>query len=228
MSRVRVEPIYVGKAEIRSVEDLTALHRRIRPHILRRLDDFKRTFEEGDEAIFEELTFCILAAGASARMGMRGVEALREALFTASAEELAERLKGVHLYPESRARYIAETRDYLRREFGMRLRELILSLDDLLERRDFFAKNRRIKGIGYKEASHFLRNVGFSGYAILDKHVLRGLKALGVIEDERPPSSRRRYLEIEAKMRDFAESVGIPLDELDFVLWAARTGVILK
>ncbi|HIE08562.1 MAG TPA: hypothetical protein EYP65_01790 [Armatimonadetes bacterium] len=225
---MRVEPIQVGRAEIRSVEDLIAFHRRIRPYILRRLAEFKKSFEEGNEAIFEELVFCILAAGASARMGVRGVEALRGVLLSAPAEELAERLQGLHLYPASRAKYIAETRDYLASKFRFRLKELILSFDDAMGRRDFFAKNRHIKGIGYKGASHFLRNIGFSGYAILDKHVLRGLAGLGVIEGGRPPSTRRQYLEIESKMREFAERVGIPLDEMDFVLWAARTGMILK
>jgi len=43
---------------------------------------------------------------------------------------------------------------------------------------------RSIRGIGYKEASHFLRNIGLGeNLAILDRHILKNLKFFGVIEE---------------------------------------------
>ncbi|MEJ7712450.1 MAG: hypothetical protein WKF84_22005 [Pyrinomonadaceae bacterium] len=73
-----------------------------------------------------------------------------------------------------------------------------------------------------------MRNVGFSGYGILDKHILQSLTELGVISSPVPPTTRSKYLLTEEKMRDFARSVQIDFDELDLVLWSLKTGEILK
>jgi N-glycosylase/DNA lyase len=66
------------------------------------------------------------------------------------------------------------------------------------------------------------------GYAILDKHILRCLSEVGVIDSPKPPSTRLRYIEIEKRFRAFAQGVKIDFDELDLVLWSMRTGEILK
>ena len=73
-----------------------------------------------------------------------------------------------------------------------------------------------------------MRNIGFKGYSILDKHIVRCLAELGVIDSAKPPTNRKRYLEVEATMRKFAGDVGIDFDELDLVLWSIKTGEILK
>jgi len=108
------------------------------------------------------------------------------------------------------------------------LRNRIDSLTDFNERRDFFAANPGIKGIGYKEASHFLRNIGFKGYAILDKHIVNLLFEMGVLPDNKRPTNKKQYVFIEDKMRGFSKKVGIEMDELDLALWSYKTGVILK
>ena len=87
---------------------------------------------------------------------------------------------------------------------------------------------KNVRGLGYKEASHFLRNIGFQGLAILDKHILSSLAEFGVIKENRPPKNRKEYLEIEGKMRRFAEEIKIDMDELDLLLWSRKTGKILK
>ncbi len=161
-------------------------------------------------------------------MGVRSVESLGDSIFDSSAAELAALLKGHHRYPNARAGYIVRTRDYLKAEWNMDMNGIINShFRDRQKRRDFFA-SKNIVGIGYKEASHFLRNTGHKGYAILDKHVLAFLRQFGVINEEDIPSNRKRYLEIENKMKNFAERIGIDFDELDIVLWSAKTGEILK
>jgi len=135
---------------------------------------------------------------------------------------------GAHRYPNARPAYVVVTRDYLQSSFSMRLRERLRGLRDPQERRDWLAREPRIKGLGYKEASHFLRNVGFKGYAILDKHILRCLSEVGVIDSPKPPTTRRRYLENEIRMLQFANDLQIDFDELDLVLWSMKTGEILK
>jgi N-glycosylase/DNA lyase len=193
-----------------------------------RLQEFKGVFEKGDDRrIFEELVFCILTAGASAKMGLKSVDAIRDILIEGSEKEIYNRLQHTHMYP-GRAKYIVHTREYLKRDYDFKLKELISSFQDPIERRDFFATNKDIKGLGYKEASHFLRNIGFSGYAILDKHILRSLHEFGIIDNPKPPSTKRKYIEIENRLKGLAKEIGIDFDELDLLLWSEKTGEILK
>lgn len=163
-------------------------------------------------------------------MGLRAIEAVRPLLASGRRQQMTEALVNAraHRYPSSRPGYVEVTRDYLQRHCSMRLREQLRSFGDPLERRDWLAKEPGIKGLGYKESSHFLRNVGFKGYGILDKHVLRCLAEVSVVDSAKPPTTRRRYLEIETAMREFARDVRIDFDELDLVLWSMKTGEILK
>ena len=184
--------------------------------------------EGSDTRLWEELVFCIFTAGASARMGLRSVEAIRHLLGGGTQAEIAAALQSRHRYPNARSGYIIVTRDYLRMDCGMRLRERLEGFRDPLERRDWLARERRIKGLGYKESSHFLRNIGFSGYGILDKHILRSLAELGVTRSPVPPATRARYLETEERLKKFARDIRIDFDELDLVLWSMKTGEILK
>ncbi len=145
-------------------------------------------------------------------------------------EEMTQALKqaGAHRFPVARPHYIVMTRDYLRERWGMELRNALRSFSNPLERRDWLAQDARIKGLGYKEASHFLRNIGIKGHAILDKHVLSCLAELEVVETPKPPTTRAGYLEIEERLSLFARQVRIDFNELDLVLWSIRTGEILK
>ena len=161
-------------------------------------------------------------------MGLRSVDAVRDILADGSLNKLRKRLDGVHRYPNARPVYIVHTREYLKSEHNFKIKDLLESFKNPLQRRDFFAKNKNIKGIGYKESSHFLRNIGFSGYAILDKHILTTLYELKIIKSPKPPTTRDKYLETEKKLKEFADNLGIPIDELDLLLWSEKTGEILK
>ena len=163
-------------------------------------------------------------------MGLRSVEALRPLLARGKQQAMTNALvaAGAHRFPNARPAYVVITRDYLQSSFSMRLRERLESFDDPFESRDWLATEPRIKGLGYKEASHYLRNIGFKGYSILDKHIVRCLAELGVIDSPNPPTNRRRYLDTESRMRHFARDVRIDFDELDLVLWSIKTGEILK
>lgn len=211
------------------IDELRRDYRRKRPAISRRLQEFRAVYEKGDRAIFEELCYCILTAGSSAKMGMRTVEALKDILQTGSEQELQQRAEAHRVrFWRIRPSYIFHTREYLRDSCGMKLRRLIESFQCPQERRDFFAKNESVKGLGYKEASHFLRNIGFTGYAILDKHILNSLREMGVITKRMPPTTRDGYLEIERRLEQFAADIGIDMDHLDLLLWSRKTGEILK
>jgi len=212
-----------------TIERIKAAHREKRSEIKARISEFESVWQnEPDERLWEEMVFCFFTGGCSARMGMRSVEAVRPLLLAGEQAELAEALRGRHRYPNARAGYIVASRDFLQEHCNLRLREKLLSFDDDLERRDWLVKEKRIKGLGYKEASHFLRNIGLKGYAILDKHVLRSLAELGIIEDATPPATRAKYLAAEEKLKQLARRTRIDFDELDLVLWSMKTGEILK
>jgi N-glycosylase/DNA lyase len=214
-----------------TIESLLVAHAARRKEIRARLREFRQLWRTASDArLWEEMVYCIFTAGASAKMGLRAVEAVRPLLATGQQQDMTSALvaAGAHRFPNARPGYVVVTRDYLQSSFSMRLRERLRSFRDPCERRDWLATEPRIKGLGYKEASHYLRNIGFKGYSILDKHIVRCLAELGVIDSPRPPTNRKRYLETEATMRQFAGDVGIDFDELDLVLWSIKTGEILK
>jgi len=217
--------------ELVVIESIRATHRARKNDIRKRLDEFREVWRQGsDQRLWEELVFCIFTAGASARMGFRAIEAIRPLLMDGEREEMTLALQraGAHRFPVERPGYIVVTRSYLREHCEMGLGKKLRSFTDPIERRDWLAQEKQVKGLGYKESSHFLRNIGLSGYAILDKHVMNCLMDLKVVETPKPPGNRTRYLETEERLRFFARDIGIDFDELDLVLWSMKTGEVLK
>lgn len=217
------------QAEPITIDRIKAAHSQRKGEIRKRLGEFRDVWKTGsDKRLWEEMVFCFFTGGCSARMGLNAVEAVRPLLMDGSQEQLASALSGVHRYPNARSRYIVASRDFLREHCDLRLRERLSSFDCEFERRDWLVKEKGIKGLGYKEASHYLRNIGLKGYAILDKHILKCLAELKIIDDPKPPNTRSRYLMIEEKLKSLAETAHIDFDELDLVLWSMKTGIILK
>ena len=107
------------------------------------------------------------------------------------------------------------------------IRKIIASFNDPFETRRWIVEE--VKGIGYKEASHFLRNISKgTNLAILDRHILKNLKRLGVPDSLPASMSEKKYLEIEERMRKFSQKSGIQMGHLDFVLWYYETGNVFK
>lgn len=191
--------------------------------------ELRNVNKNDDERIFEELCFCIFTANTSAEMGLKAVDAVRNLLINGTAEEMTEKLEGIYRFNNLRPQYIIHTRDYLKNELDFKIKNKIETFKDNKEElRTFFAFNPGIKGLSYKEASHFLRNIGFKGYAILDKHILNSLIEFNVIENIKMPVSAKQYPEIEKKMKMFSNEIEIPMDELDLLLWSRKNGKILK
>ena len=188
-----------------------------------RIEEFKKLGREGDEEeLFSELCFCILTANFSAEGGIRIQRALGPSGFLGLGErELEDRLRRLgHRFPSTRAKYIVEARRWLKV-----VPKLLRSGRSSREIRRWLVEN--VKGIGMKEASHFLRNVGFMDVAILDYHVLDVLERYDVVS--RPKTlTPKRYEEIESKLEELAEATGLSLGELDLYLWYLETGKVLK
>ena len=124
-------------------------------------------------------------------------------------------------FHNNKSNYILEARDSWERV------KPELNRGSSREIRNFLAEN--VKGYGLKEASHFLRNIGKSNnsVAILDRHILRNLKELGIIEEDKI-KSKKHYSEIEDNFIKFSDSIGISLDELDLLFWSRENGEIFK
>ena len=96
-----------------------------------------------------------------------------------------------------------------------------------VEAREWLVAN--VRGLGYKEASHFLRNVGRGEeLAILDRHVLKNLVKHNAIEEIPKTLTKKRYMEIEQKMKEFSQKVSIPLAHLDLLFWSEEAGRVFK
>ena len=212
-----------------TIEDIKTAHVDRRNEIRGRLNEFQAVRQaRNDDRLWEEMVFCFFTGGCSAQMGLRSVEAVRPLLKEGDQTQLAKALTGVHRYPNERAKYIVHSRAFLETDCDLKLGDRLASFDCDLARRDWLAREKGIKGLGYKEASHFLRNIGYTGYAILDKHVLRCLTELKIIDDPKPPNTRSRYLTVEGKLRELTDTAQIDFDEMDLVLWSMKTGTILK
>jgi N-glycosylase/DNA lyase len=186
-----------------------------------RMKEFKRTGEKADDEIFKELCFCILCANFNAERGIKIQEEISNGFLILSEYKLARELRETgYRYPNTRARYIVEAR-----KFKNSLKRIMNSFDNEIDLRDWLAKN--VTGLGLKESSHFLRNVGYTDCAIIDFHILDILTRWGLIE--RPKTlTKQKYVEIEDVLRRIGARSSLSLGELDLYLWYMETGKVLK
>ncbi len=210
------------------IEEIKRLYLSIQDKVRSRLDDFGRILKKDELDIFAELVFCILTPQSKARSCWIAVRNLlsKNLLLKGDKDQLVSELGEVR-FKYKKAGYIIEARKQLSIDGKISIRSKISRFSDAHDAREWLVRN--IKGLGYKEASHFLRNIGLGeNLAILDRHILRNLELLGVIERIPNSLSRKKYLEIEGKMKKFAERVDIPMSHLDLVLWYRETGEIFK
>ncbi len=211
------------------VTELQELYRAKKKDIVKRLKDFRRFRQKSnDEEIFRELAFCIFTPQSKAKSCWASIQKLDEQdlLFKGSAEQIRQELHCVRFH-NKKAEYLVRARDLFLKNGELSLKPLLNSYPDIRECREWLVQN--LTGLGYKEASHFLRNIGFGEkIAILDRHILRNLQLLGVIPEVPESLNRTKYLGIEEKMAECAAKIVIPLSHLDLLLWYKETGVIFK
>lgn len=201
-------------------DELVAIHRLILPQIEARLAEFREVWTNAsEEDLFFEMAFCLFTPQSSSHGCYEAALRLKDAnlLYTCSNhKKLQDNMKGVRFHITKSARLI-ELRESLTVNGRLSVRQLFDS-DDPTELRDKLVA--RVKGYGYKEASHLLRNIGFGEhYAILDRHILRAMVSFGIIDKIPDTLNRTKYLELEAKLKDYSASIGIPFAHLDFALW---------
>ncbi len=109
---------------------------------------------ENNKEWFSELCFCILTANSKAQTAINIQNEIGEKGFLGLSEKKLSSVikKNKHRFHNNKAKYIVEARKF------SDIKNILKNLGEF-EAREFLVKN--IKGLGYKESSHFLRNVGY-------------------------------------------------------------------
>jgi N-glycosylase/DNA lyase len=191
---------------------------KVKDNVDKRVKEFKDIQENDSDVWFGELCFCLLTANYSAEGSLKIQKAIGDKFDSMTLEELTKSLTELgHRYPNMRANFIYEARKYTHN-----IKDILINTPN---KRDWLVKN--IKGLGMKEASHFLRNIGFLDYAIIDRHILRMLSN----HDNYPMPKTltpKKYEEIESYLGNIAKQLNTTQGELDFYIWSLATGKILK
>lgn len=204
------------------IEELSNLRNsELREEVEKRLLEFKDINSKNSKEWFSELCFCLMTANWKAKPAIEIQKELhKEGFYNLSQKDLAEylRKKGHRFWPQ-RAERICLAREYLNIKN-------ILQPFSLFQKREWLVSN--IKGLGYKESSHFLRNIGYFDLAILDRHILNILNETNYISEVPKTLTKKKYFEIEEILRKIASQLNMSLAELDLYMWYMKTGKILK
>jgi len=219
--------ISIGKSD--PAEEIRIIFNSKRQEIELRLNEFRKIWKKGTKKeIFAELAFCILTPQANGKLCWSAVENMirKGVLFTGDRGQIVKELSSAR-FIQKKSAYIIEARKKLLLDSKVSLKSVISQIGDGYKAREWLVQN--VKGIGYKEASHFLRNIGFEqNLAILDRHIIKNLQFVGMIKEIPGSLSKGRYFEIEKRMMEFSKAVQIPMSYLDLVMWYKATGEIFK
>ena len=190
--------------------------------IRRRLAEFRAV---DPSEYFYELAYCLLTPQTSAENAGKVVEELQRLSFHSLPVDPEPILRNRSTYIRfhtTKSKHLLKLKDD-----APTILKALSELRDASAKREWLVNN--VMGLGYKEATHFLRNVGLNeGLAILDRHILRNLKRYGAIRSVPKSLSRKQYLSLERSFARFSQRIGISLDELDLVFWSTETGMIRK
>jgi N-glycosylase/DNA lyase len=193
----------------------------IAKEISKKITEFEKIGKKSSKEIYLELCYCLLTANFNAKKSVEIQKKIGPGFATFSLEKLSLKLKECgHRFPNTRANFI-----YLSRKYKNNIKEKLLENKTDLEKREWLVK--KIKGLGYKEASHFLRNIGYKEFAIIDFHIVDILVENKLITKPKT-LTKTKYLEIENILKKLGKKVNLSLAELDLYLWFLETKNIYK
>jgi len=176
---------------------------------------------------FYELCFCICTPQSKAENSLKVQNILKKMEFREKDINL-EKITEILRKPDNYIRFHNQKakRLLLLKENYSDIEYLITSKMDNYEKRNKL--ELIINGFGLKEASHFLRNIGYKNLAIFDRHILKNLIKIGIYNEIPKINPKNKYLEVEKEFLNFAEKINIPIDELDLLFWSFENGEIIK
>ncbi|MFP3064497.1 MAG: N-glycosylase/DNA lyase [Sulfolobus sp.] len=196
--------------------------KKLRARVLERAEEFLLNNKAGEDIWFRELVLCILTANSSFISAYKALNCVFEYnFFSLDQYKLSKILKecGYRFY-NLKSKYLMEAKSL----YGS-LKKIIKPLADRdqWEAREFLVN--KVNGIGYKEASHFLRNVGYFDLAIIDRHVLRFITDIvGDIKLRK----RRDYFLVEGLLRSIADGLNVQVGLLDLFIFFKQTKTLVK
>lgn len=188
-----------------------------------RLEEFHSLGQKPFNEIFKELCFCLLTANYTSEGGIRIQKEIGDNFLTLTQDDLAIKLTSLrYRFPNARAKYI-----YHAQQQQNSIKETFASNKSTYKLRNWLAEN--ILGLGYKESSHFLRNIGYFDVAIIDFHIIDILVKNKLITKPKSKSlNKTQYFEIEGVLAKLALKLNMTQGELDLYLWYLETGKVLK
>lgn len=193
------------------------------------VDNFLTVLDLPDEQVLKNMLFCVCTPQTDAHKGWlaAGLITNHKVYLDPDEEIIGDLMKSAGVrFHKTKARSAAKMMHDFWPNTSGKIRSLI-NEGDIIHTRNFLAK--KIKGWGLKEASHFLRNVGYGEHvAILDRHILRRLVDQEVIPEVPKVLDLKTYLDIEQKMLRFAKDVDIPMEALDLLFWYQSKGEFFK
>lgn len=205
-----------------TLKELLLLYSTVKESIHTRLAEFQNVPRE---EYFYELLYCLLTPQSRATHAskvVRQLQALDFAHHPFNPEPLLRNPEHYIRFHKTKAQHLL-----LAQQQQLSILSLIDTHYDAVTLRKFLVQT--VKGFGYKEATHFLRNIGKNdSCAILDRHILRMLQHFQVITDIPFSLSPSKYLDIESKFQTFAQRIGLSVNELDLLFWYIGSGEILK
>jgi N-glycosylase/DNA lyase len=183
-----------------------------------KLMEFEKNGTLDADGKFVELCFCILVANTNLEKTKSAWEKINDGFLYLDKNEISKKLKshGYRFY-NVRSKFIAEARDK-KDEIEKNFRTM-----DGEGMRQWLHDN--IKGLGWKESSHFLRNMGCKDFAILDTHVISFMHRHKLIEHApKTLSSKNTYFALEEKLREISKALKISMAELDMYMFYLDSG----
>jgi len=204
------------------IKQINSIEKPIQDIISERLKEFSSFKNKTNPDWFSELCFCILTANSKARTALAIQKELGHKGFSSHSEkQLAETIRrNKHRFHNNKAKYIVEARK------NLDIKDKITKHKTSHEARSWLVEN--IKGLGYKESSHFLRNVGYTDLAILDRHIINLMLEHKLLKEKPKSLNTKNYLAIEQDFNSLANKLKMSPAKLDLYMWYLKAGEVLK
>lgn len=188
------------------------------------MDEFKLNKYASYNVWLRELLLCILTSNSSFINAYRALNYIYSLGLPKDENKIMMALRSVgYRFYRLKARYIVYALNTFDSKMAEQLR--LLADRDQFEAREFLMDN--LYGLGMKESSHYLRNLGYFDLSIIDRHVIDFLRTYLELNITNK-LTKKRYLEYEGVLRSISTFLGIPPGIFDLYIWYVETGTLVK
>ena len=197
-------------------------NKKLRARVLERAEEFKLNNKAGEDVWFKELILCILTSNSSFISAYKALNYIFDEVLYLDQQQISKRLReaGYRFY-NLKSKYIYKAKQWYG-NLTVKIKKMADKSQE--EAREYIVEN--IYGLGLKEASHFLRNVGYFDLAIIDRHILRFLNQIGI--NNLKLKNKKDYYLGESILKSIAASVNVQVGLLDLFIFFKQTDIIVK